>query len=533
MSTSISSEVESPSDNLPPPPARVYLISLLLITIGIGAIAFLIYSIVQDADIRLALEWEATPESPTQPSLILVFLEQFGIIIPMLFLFLGGFLISIGLRLRNGSIQVAHWAGIALLWMTIGLVSAGLLEIFNIMRQASDDGTTIDVAFLLDLLGSLSPLIVGTLVLGGVWAWMNANITLVFFDDDLLSARETRLAWNLLIPTLTIIVLVAARPLEQTFIRSLTDKQFAGSAVPQFVGLDNYTQLLGIRIETVNCRIDDDTGECSVRENGSIRWELINRAALEDGYRTVWNIRIPFSSDQSLAISGRDNDFLESIGTTVIFTVISVSAELVIGLFIAVIVNSRFRGRGLMRAVMLVPWAIPTVISARLWELMLKDTSAGIVNKVMMDLSLISSPQAWLSEPSLQLPAAIMVDVWKTAPFMALLLLAGLQTIPKDLYEAASVDGANPVRRFFSITLPLLRPAIAIALVFRTLDALRVFDLFNVLFGRQQLSMATYNYETLVNNQLDGYASAISVIIFILISIFAFIYVRILNVETS
>ena len=199
----------------------------------------------------------------------------------------------------------------------------------------------------------------------------------------------------------------------------------------------------------------------------------------------------------------------------------------------AMVVNSNFRGRGIMRAVMLIPWAIPTVISARLWELMLKDTSAGIVNKVMMDLHLINAPQAWLSEPSLQLPAAIMVDVWKTAPFMALLLLAGLQTIPRDLYEAAAVDGASPVRRFFSITLPLLRPALAIALIFRTLDALRVFDLFNVLFGRQQLSMATYNFETLVSNQKDGYASAVSVIIFIFISIFAFIYVRMLQVETD
>ncbi len=126
-----------------------------------------------------------------------------------------------------------------------------------------------------------------------------------------------------------------------------------------------------------------------------------------------------------------------------------------------------------------------------------------------------------------------MVDVWKTAPFVALLLLAGLQTISRDLYEAASVDGASGFQKFFSITLPLLRPTIAVALVFRTLDALRVFDLFNVLFARQQLTMATYNYEMLVGSQKDGYASAISIIIFILISVFAFLYVRMLNVETE
>jgi trehalose/maltose transport system permease protein len=202
-------------------------------------------------------------------------------------------------------------------------------------------------------------------------------------------------------------------------------------------------------------------------------------------------------------------------------------------MFIALTVNSKFKGRGVMRAVMLVPWAIPTAISAILWENMLKSTSSGIVNRILLDLNIINEPLAWLAIQSLQLPSAIMVDVWKTAPFVALLLLAGLQNISEDLYEAASVDGASGMQKFFSITLPLLRPTIAVALVFRTLDALRVFDLFNVLFARQQLTMATYNYEMLVGSQKDGYASAISIIIFILISIFAFVYVRILDVETE
>jgi trehalose/maltose transport system permease protein len=202
-------------------------------------------------------------------------------------------------------------------------------------------------------------------------------------------------------------------------------------------------------------------------------------------------------------------------------------------MFIALTVNSSFKGRGLMRAVMLVPWAIPTAITALLWENMLKSTSAGVINKILMDLSIISEPQAWLAIPELQVPSAIMVDVWKTAPFVALLLLAGLQTIPEDLYEAASVDGASAFQRFFSITLPLLKPTIAVALVFRTLDALRVFDLFNVLFSRQQLTMATYNYEMLVGSQKDGYASAISIIIFIFIAIFAVLYVRMLKVEVE
>ncbi|MBI1299089.1 ABC transporter permease subunit [bacterium] len=374
----------------------------------------------------------------------------------------------------------------------------------------------------------------GVLIFGLGFRWLNPRVDTLFEGKEQLGSRETRLAWTLLIPTLAVFLLVAARPLEQTFIRSLTDKRFAGREVPSFVGLQNYQDLLGIRFDVVACRIDEETGNCQRSRAGDIRWDSIERELLQDGYRTVWNIRLPAGeTPRSLAISGQDGDFLRSIWTTLLFAVSSVTLELVIALFMAMTVNSNFAGRGLMRAVMLIPWAIPTVISARLWELILKDTSAGIVNRVLMDMSLIQAPQAWLSDISLQIPAAVAVDVWKTTPFVALLLLAGLQSISKDLYEAASVDGASRVRQFFSITLPLLQPTIAVALVFRTLDALRVFDLFNVLFGRQQLSMATYNYETLVNNQQDGYASAISIILFLLISIFAVIYVRMLNVETD
>ena len=289
-----------------------------------------------------------------------------------------------------------------------------------------------------------------------------------------------------------------------------------------------------MRLDVVTCRVDEGTGACMTARDGSIRWASIDRPLLEEGYRTVWNLPLPGPGlPRSLAVSGLDPDFLKSIWTTLLFTIASVTLELSLALFMAMTVNSDFGGRGLMRAVMLIPWAIPTVVSARLWELMLKDTSAGIVNRMLMDVRFVDAPQAWLSAVTLQLPAAIAVDVWKTTPFMALLLLAGLQSIPRDLYEAAGVDGASRVRQFFAITLPLLRPTIAVALVFRTLDALRVFDLFNVLFGRQQLSMATYNYETLVNNQQDGYASAVSIILFFLISIFAVIYVRMLNVETD
>ncbi len=182
-----------------------------------------------------------------------------------------------------------------------------------------------------------------------LWYWLNLNIDTLFSGEDSLIGRETRLAWNLLIPTLTIFVLVAARPLEQTFIRSLTDKRFAGSAVPQFVGLENYANLLTFRIDTVTCKKSITDGPCDTRANGSIRWESIDRELLHEGYRTVVNV--PVGNGQSAAISGLDDDFIEAIGTTVVFAIISVAFELLIGLFMA----------------MLVPWAIPTVISARLW----------------------------------------------------------------------------------------------------------------------------------------------------------------------
>jgi trehalose/maltose transport system permease protein len=502
--------------------------------LGIAAIVWLLASIVLDPTIRQALD-ATSLQNGDQPSLIIAFLIEVGIVTPLLALGLGATLIWLGFRLQSRDVSAARWAQAALIWLTVGVTAA---IVFNAIRLLSSLVSPAPQQQLTSDQGGvllLAALLLVAALLGWCLWWLRHNTDRFFHGKELLNAGEVRFAWNLLIPTLAVFVLVAARPLEQTFIRSLTDKRFAGQEVPNFVGLENYSNLLGMRLDVVDCRLDEATDQCAVARDGSIRWQSIDREKLQDGFRTVWTVPLPFDRTipSALAISGLDKDFLSGVGTTLLFTVISVSLELLIAMFIALTVNSAFRGRGLMRAVMLVPWAIPTVIAARLWDLMLKDTSAGIVNKVLMDLRLIDGPQAWLSVTSLQLPSAIMVDVWKTAPFVALLLLAGLQTIPNDLYEAAAVDGANRIQQFFAITLPLLRPTIAIALVFRTLDALRVFDLFNVLFGRQQLTMATYNYEMLVNSQRDGYASAVSIIIFLLISVFAIIYVRMLNVETE
>ena len=511
----------------------VYFFSGLFLFFGVALIAWLAASILLDPSVRLGLD-EVAPANTEGPSFIMAFLLEIGIVLPILVFGLAALLIRLGLRLRKGDLNAARWAQVALTWMVAG---AGVILVVNVfrlfsgylfpnpMQPASLDRGRIGPIFV--LLGMF-------VFLAGCLAWLIRNMDQVFHGKERLSAREVRFAWNLLIPTLAVFILVAARPLEQTFIRSLTDKRFAAQEIPNFVGLDNYRQMLGIRLDTVGCRPGKDGETCALNPNGSIQWQTIDREVLKEGYRTAWTIRLPFSDPPAaLMVSGLDKDFLRAIGTTLLFAIISVSLELIAAMYMALVVNSNFFGRGFMRAVMLIPWAIPTVISARLWELMLKDTSAGIINRILMDLRVIAAPVAWLSVAALQMPSAILVDVWKTSAFMALLLLAGLQTIPADLYEAAAVDGANRVQQFFSITLPLMRPTIAVALVFRTLDALRVFDLFNVLFGRQQLSMATYNYELLVNSQKDGYASAVSIIIFLMISVFAVIYVRMLNVETE
>ena len=506
------------------------LFAALFVLLGVATIGWFALAVANDPGIRAALAW--TPaQGEQQPSVIMAFLTQFGIAMPLLVVGLGLTAIGLGFRLSKQNIVAARWAQTALVWLAAGALAvalAGALSVFAGLIQQPNAPP--DMAVVTRTVAALA----AGLVLWLALRWLRGNTERVFVGREQLGQREARVAWNLLIPTLIVFVFVAARPLEQTFIRSLTDKRFASPQAPNFVGLQNYQDLLGVRLDVTGCRPGAATGECATQRDGAVRWESIDRSLMQEGYRTVWNIPLPRSDPpQSLAISGSDPDFLQSIGTTLVFVIFSVTFELLLALFMALTVNSSFRGRGMMRAVMLIPWAIPTVISARLWELMLKDTSAGIINRVLMDLGLIAAPQAWLSTVSLQLPAVIMVDVWKTAPFMALLLLAGLQSISKDLYEAASVDGASPVRRFWSITLPLLRPTIAVALVFRTLDALRVFDLFNVLFGRQKLSMATYNYEVLVNNRQDGYASAVSIILFLLISVFAFVYVRMLNVETD
>jgi trehalose/maltose transport system permease protein len=227
-----------------------------------------------------------------------------------------------------------------------------------------------------------------------------------------------------------------------------------------------------------------------------------------------------------------DTAFRSAVVLTLKFTAITVLFEFLLGMIIALVVNSGFKGRGVMRAMMLVPWAIPTVVAAQMWKWMYNDIY-GVVNDAGVRLHLISHNVAWIAQPNTALGAAAAADIWKTTPFVALLLLAGLQVIPQELYEAARVDGASAWQQFWRITMPLLRPAILVALIFRTLDALRVFDVFNVFFGNRPdtQTMAIFAQDTIVGTGDVGYGSAVCVAIFLIIGLITIIYVTFVRVE--
>ena len=346
-----------------------------------------------------------------------------------------------------------------------------------------------------------------------------------------LARREESLAYRLLLPTFLLLFLIALYPLGSVFYNSFTDKQLASTQPVAFIGLDNYRNLLSITIQELPPQVNEQSGQIEVDpETGETVYETsINILPREPRrYRELSQFHL-FGTQY--VIGATDRDFVRAIGDTIRFTVYTVALETILGLGIALVVNSKFPGRGLMRVVMLVPWVIPTAVSSRMWEWMFASTRVGFFNVVFQIFGWGDGRIPFLIDEAWQLPAMVMVDVWKTTPFMALLILAGLQLIPSDIYEAADVDGASAVRQFWSITLPLLRPTIAVALVFRTLDALRVFDLFQIVLEQKRYSLATFTYYELINNQAMGYSSASSVIIFLLITIFAFLYIRLLGVS--
>ena len=226
----------------------------------------------------------------------------------------------------------------------------------------------------------------------------------------------------------------------------------------------------------------------------------------------------------------RDDRFWNALYNTVYFTAVSVFLEVILGLAIAMLLNRTFKGKGIMRSIILVPWIIPTVVSAKMWEWMY-NPDFGILNH------LLGADINWLGSPFWALNAAVFVDVWKTTPFVVLLLVARLQTIPVDLYQAARVDGASNWYIFRRITLPLLMPMILIVLIFRTLDAFRVFDVIYVLTGggpgNTTETLSIYAYKTLFQTLQFGYGSAIAVTVFLSVAITTIFYVKLLRRGTE
>src|SRR5690242_6737810 len=217
----------------------------------------------------------------------------------------------------------------------------------------------------------------------------------------------------------------------------------------------------------------------------------------------------------------KSSDWHAALEHTVIFTVASVTLELAIGLGMALAMHAAFRGQGALRTVVLVPWAILTVVTAIMWKTMFVSPY-GFVNTIL------GTNTVWLGSEPQALIVIIIADVWKTAPFMALLILAGLQVIPGEIYEAAKVDGATTLQRFRKITLPLLLPAILVALIFRTLDALRIFDLPYVLTQGQNgtSTLSTIAQEAFATNRIYGLGAAMAVLTFIVVMVVSFSYIR-------
>lgn len=287
-----------------------------------------------------------------------------------------------------------------------------------------------------------------------------------------LAARERRAAWQFLAPSMAALTLVALWPLGRTLYFSLTDATLDDPANFDLIGLQNYIDI------------------------------------------------------------ATDPDWWNAVGNTLFFTAVSVAIETVFGLGVALLLNTAIPGRGVLRAAILIPWSIPVVVSAKIWQWMLHD-QFGILNRILIDLGLVEHGIAWVAEPGLVMWVVIFVDVWITTPFMVLLILAGLQMIPAEIHEAALVDGVPWWKRFWSITLPMLRPAIGVAVLFRALDAVRMFDLSYILAGNgvRTMTISIYARNQLFGVQEVGLGSAASTWVFFLVGIVAVIIIATVRID--
>ena len=294
-----------------------------------------------------------------------------------------------------------------------------------------------------------------------------------------LTQQRTRAAFWFLAPMLVMLFCVAAWPLLRTIYFSFTNTSLTSLYTGEWVGFDNYLKYRKL-------------------SSGRVIW----RGTLVDPvwWNAFWN--------------------------TVRFSIVSVTLETILGLMVALVLNAEFKGRGIARAAILVPWAIPTIVSAKMWGWMFND-QFGIVNDLLLNLHLIDQKIAWTANIETAMISVLIVDVWKTTPFMALLCLAGLQMIPRDIYEAARVDGVHPIKVFFRITLPLVRPALMVAVIFRMLDALRIFDLIYVLTPNSSATktMSVVARENLFDFDKFAYGSAQSTLLFAIIAVFVSLYI--------
>ena len=290
---------------------------------------------------------------------------------------------------------------------------------------------------------------------------------------------RTRAAMLFLLPMIVALMIVAGWPLLRTIYFSFTDASMTNLAGAKFIGFHNYLSWTQLK-------------------SGKIFWSGV--LADPAWWNAVWN--------------------------TIRFAFVSVLLETIAGTVVALVLNAEFKGRGIVRAAILVPWAIPTIVSAKMWGWMLND-QFGIVNDLLLKLHIIDTKVAWTATSDTAMYAVLAVDIWKTTPFMALLILAGLQMIPKDIYEAAAIDGVHPIKVFFRVTLPLVRPALMVAVIFRLLDALRIFDLIYVLTPNSAATktMSVISRENLIDFDKFAYGSAESTLLFIIIGALTVLYI--------
>ncbi|RVL18156.1 sugar ABC transporter permease [Sinorhizobium meliloti] len=286
--------------------------------------------------------------------------------------------------------------------------------------------------------------------------------------------QQRRTAWRFLLPLLLTLMAVAIWPLARSIFFSFTDAYLDAPSDYGFVGIENFVEV------------------------------------------------------------AEDPVFWGAVRNTLVFTLVSVGLETLLGLAIALLLHRAFLGRGIVRAAILIPWAMPMVVSARIWEWMLND-QFGLINKLLVALGLVEKGVAWTADPSLILGTVIFIDVWVTTPFMVLLILAGLQLIPEEIYEAADVSGVPQWKRFWSITLPLATPAIGVAILFRTLDALRMFDLSYVLAANNEntMTMSIYARDQLISFQDLGLGAAASTWVFMIIGLIAIVIVGLLRLDRA